>query len=52
MWMVHDILYSMTNGKERRFCGSIHVPTQSHSKILKVVPSLKSDMHDTSYPMA
>ena len=49
--MVHEIIYDMVKGKEWRFCGSIHVSTNPHGNILKVVACLNGNVYGISYPV-
>ena len=47
--MVHDILHSVLKTKEERFCQGVNVVTEIHGKVLKIVVSLNSDVHDSTY---
>ena len=51
MRMVYAILHTISKGKELWFCGRIHVSTQLHGHISKVVSCLKSNLHEISYPV-
>ena len=46
--MFHDILHDMSKIKEVRFCWDICVSTETHSKVLKIVESLDSDLHEAT----
>ena len=46
MWMVHEILHDMFESKESMLCWCIHVATEAHGEILKIIVSLESDLHE------
>ena len=48
IWMVHEILHAMIDSKEIRFCWYIHVSTEAHGEILKIIVSLDSDVHEST----
>ena len=45
--MVHEIQYAMFEINKGRFCWCIHVATEVHSEILKIIASLDSDLHES-----
>ena len=49
--MVHEILHAKFHRKEGRFCWCIHVATEAHGEILKIIASLDSDVHDYTNPV-
>ena len=51
MGMVHAIFHAMPDSKEVRLCWVIHVATETHGKLLKIVASLNSDVHEAANPV-
>ena len=51
MWMVHEIFHAMSNSKEIWFCWGIYVATDVHGKVLNIVASLDSDVHEATNPV-
>ena len=49
--MVSEIIHAMFDRKESRFCWYIHVSTELHGEILKVIASLYSDVHSSTNPV-
>ena len=49
--MVHDIFHAMFEIKESRLCCCIHVFTEAHDGIFKIIAILGSDVHETTNPM-
>ena len=47
-WMVHDIFHAMFDRNKIRFCC---VATETHGKILKVISSFNSDVHEYTNPV-
>ena len=43
--MVHEIYHAMFEIKEGRFSWRIHVATEAHGEILKIIAILDSDVH-------
>ena len=51
MWVVYDILHFMYDINEVRLCCSIHVSTETHGKVLNIIASLSSDVHESTNPV-
>ena len=51
MCMVNKIFHAMSKFKERRLCWGICVSTDTHGKVLKIVASLNSDVHEFTNPV-
>ena len=51
MWVVHDIFHDIYDSKEGVLCCSIRVSTYMHGKVLKIVASLNSDVHEATNPV-
>ena len=51
MCMVHEIFHAIFEGKKIRFCQCIHVSTEAHCEILKVVASFNSYVNDSTNPV-
>ena len=51
MWMVHEIFHAMYKIKEIGFCWGIHAATEAHGKVLNIVASLDSDVHEATNPV-
>ena len=51
MSVVHDIFYAMSDGNKCRFCWGIHITTQSHGELLKIIACLDSDVHESTNPV-
>ena len=49
--MVYDIFHAMPESRESRFCWGIHVSTEAHGKILKIIAILNSDVHKGTNPV-
>ena len=49
--MMHDVLHAMSDSKERGLCWGINVSTEMHGKILKIIESLNSDVHESNNPV-
>ena len=49
--MVHDILHVMSEVKEGRLCWRMHIYTEKHVKVLKIIARLESDMHEATKPV-
>ena len=48
MCIVHEIFHAVFEIKKSRFCWVIHVSTEMHSKILKIMASLNSDFPEAT----
>ena len=46
--MLHDIFHAMFYSKERRLCKGIHVSTETHVNILKIIAMLNSDVNEAT----
>ena len=46
--MVRKMVHAMSESKQGRLFLSIHVATETHGKVLKIIESLNSDAHDTT----
>ena len=51
MRVLNDILHAMSEDKELRFCWGIHITTQAHGEILKIISCLDSDVYEATNPM-
>ena len=51
MWMVHEIFHSMFESKKGRLCWWIHIATEAHCEILKIIASLDSGLNKSTNPM-
>ena len=51
MRMVYEIFHSMFERKKGRFCWCIHISTEAHCEILKIIASLGSDVNESTNPM-
>ena len=51
MWMVHEIFHAMSNIKEVGFHWGIHVATEMHGKVLKIVASFNIGVHEATNPV-
>ena len=49
--MVYDIFNAMFESKESRFYWCVHVVTDAHCEILKVIASLDIDIYESTKPM-
>ena len=49
--MVHDIFHAIFESNKSRFCWCINVATETHGKILKVISSFNSDVHEYTNPV-
>ena len=49
--MLHDIFYEMFERKEGRLGWKIHVATDTHDKVLKIIDSLDSDANESTKPV-
>ena len=49
--MVHEIFHDMSDIKESGFYSVIHVATETHDKVLNIVASLNSDLHEATNPV-
>ena len=49
--MLHDIFHAMYDRKEFMFYWGIHVSTDIHCKILKIIESLINDMNEATIPV-
>ena len=50
MWIAHETYHTMYESKDGEFCWGIYVATETHDKVLKIVESLNSDVHETTDP--
>ena len=48
MWMVHEIFNAMFESKEVKFCWCIHLDTEAHGEIFKIIASLDSGFHEAT----
>ena len=51
IWIVHEIFHAISEIKDRRFCWGINISTDTHGKILKIIASLNSDLHEATNPV-
>ena len=49
--MVHDVPHAMSERKECNIYGRIHEYTETHGKVLKIISSLNSDVHEATNPV-
>ena len=49
--MVHEIFHDMSVIMDSGFCSVIHVATETHDKVLNIVASLNSDLHEATNPV-
>ena len=49
--MVHEIFHEMFESKKRRLCWGIHVATETHGEILKIITSFNIDVHESANPL-
>ena len=49
--MVRDIFHVMFNSKEGKLCWGVHVSTEAHGEILKIVSSLDIDVNESTNPV-
>ena len=50
-WCMRYILHSMYQIKEGRLCWGIHIATEMHDKLMKIVASLKMDVNENTNPV-
>ena len=48
MRVVHDIFHAMSESKEGRLSWSIHIATEMHGKVLKIMVCLESDVNEAT----
>ena len=48
MRVVHDIFHAMSESKEGRLSWSIHIATEMHGKVLKIMVCLESDVNEAA----
>ena len=51
MWMVHGVFHTLFEIKESRFCFWIHVATEAHGEMLKIIASLYIDVNEYTSPV-
>ena len=51
MKMADEIFHAISEGNKCRLCWSIHINTQSHCKVLKIIACLDSDVHKATNPV-
>ena len=51
MWIVHEVLHAMFDINKRRFCWCIHIATEAHYDILRIIVILDSDVHESTNPV-
>ena len=51
MRVVHEIFHAMFESKEGRLSWSIHISTEIHGKVLKIIACLDSDVHEATKPV-
>ena len=51
MWVFYEILHTISESKEGRFCWSIHVAPDAHGKLLYIMFIFNSDMHEAANPV-
>ena len=49
--MVNEIYHAIFERNKRRLCWCIHIATESHFDILKIIASLDSDVHESTKPI-
>ena len=48
MWMVHEIFHAMFESKKICLCWCVHVFTEAHGDILKIIACLDGDVHEST----
>ena len=51
MWMLHEVFHTMFESNKSRFCWCIHISSDSYCKILMIIASLDSDVHESTNPV-
>ena len=51
MWMLHGIFRAISERKQVRFCWRMHVSTEIHGKVLNIIESFNSDVHEATNPV-
>ena len=51
MCMLHELFHDMYESKESGFRLDIHVTTEMYGKVLNIVVSLNSDVHEATKPV-
>ena len=51
MWVVRGILHAVSYINELRIYWIIRVSTETHGKVLKIIASLNSDVHEDTNPV-
>ena len=49
--MLHELFHDMYESKESGFRLDIHVTTEMYGKVLNIVVSLNSDVHEATKPV-
>ena len=49
--MMHEVFHDIFERNKNRFCWCIHISTEAHCEILKIIASLDSGVHEYTNPV-